>query len=507
MRKLIYILSSAAVVVSMTLSSCTKDFKDINTDPNKSTSARPSQLLAPALVSILTTNQLRNRNLNNELMQVSVDMSDQDGRVFRYEVRGTWADYTYNNWYTALTNLKMIDSLSRKTGLINPSYQGISYVLQAWVYSMLTDTYGDVPFTESNKGLEGIMEPKFDSQKDVYFGIFKMLDSANVLLAKDEKMDENNGDPIYNGSVSRWRKFGNSLYLRLLLRISGKAEVQDQVVAKFKEIAETPSKFPIMTTIDESAILRWTGVGPYTSPLLSVREQDFRQPGVAEFFLNTLSAWGDPRIDQTQSGFTSYNRFCIATYNGGLVGVPSGYLPGDGGVKKSYFYSINQTPAPTLQNDQMTGQILTYGEVRLILAEAAAKGFISSKASDHYRLGVEASIKQWLGTNWKNKTVDQYLIDADMAWSDADPLEEKMEMIHKQKYYTLFLCDMQQWFEYRRTGHPILPKGPGLQNNGEMPARLNYPVYVQSTNPTNYKLAVAAQGPDNINTKVWWQKP
>ena len=82
-----------------------------------------------------------------------------------------------------------------------------------------------------------------------------------------------------------------------------------------------------------------------------------------------------------------------------------------------------------------------------------------------------------------------------------------MEKIHLQKYYALFLEDLQQWFEYRRTGHPILPKGPGLRNGGVMPARMTYPVYVQSANPTNYKLAVAAQGPDVISTKVWWQKP
>jgi hypothetical protein len=82
-----------------------------------------------------------------------------------------------------------------------------------------------------------------------------------------------------------------------------------------------------------------------------------------------------------------------------------------------------------------------------------------------------------------------------------------MEKIHLQKYYALFLVDLQQWFEYRRTGHPILPKGSGLRNNGEMPARMTYPVYVQSTNPTNYKAAVAAQGPDVISTPVWWQKP
>ena len=80
-------------------------------------------------------------------------------------------------------------------------------------------------------------------------------------------------------------------------------------------------------------------------------------------------------------------------------------------------------------------------------------------------------------------------------------------MIHLQKYYALFLVDFQQWYDYRRTGHPILPKGNGLANGGVMPARINYPVISQSANPTSYKNALAAQGPDDINTKVWWQKP
>ncbi len=84
---------------------------------------------------------------------------------------------------------------------------------------------------------------------------------------------------------------------------------------------------------------------------------------------------------------------------------------------------------------------------------------------------------------------------------------EKHENVHLQKYYTLFLADLQQWFEFRRTGHPVLPKGAGLQNGGVMPARMAYPVYVQSANPTNYQLAIAAQGADVMSTPVWWQKP
>jgi hypothetical protein len=100
-----------------------------------------------------------------------------------------------------------------------------------------------------------------------------------------------------------------------------------------------------------------------------------------------------------------------------------------------------------------------------------------------------------------------YLTFERIRWNENYSLAQKMSIIHLQKYYAMFFTDMEQWFEYRRTGFPILPKGSGLSNGGVMPARLNYPVYVQSANGTNYSAAVAAQGPDNISTQVWWQRP
>ena len=133
------------------------------------------------------------------------------------------------------------------------------------------------------------------------------------------------------------------------------------------------------------------------------------------------------------------------------------------------------------------------------------KGWISGSAETYYNDGVLNSIKLWLPA-W-NVSVNTYLVNADMQWATATSFDQRMERIHLQKYYALFMTDLQQWFEYRRTGHPNLPKGQGLRNNGIMPARMTYPVYVQSTNPTNYQAAVASQGPDVISTPVCWQKP
>ena len=512
MKKIYKNITCIILLASLMLSSCTRDFTEINTDPNNTPGALPQQLLAPALVSTMTYNMIRNRTFNNELMQVTVDMSDAEGKVFRYDYRANWADYLYNGWYSELTNFKDIYKIASDTtsAEYNKSYMAISLICQSWIYSLLTDTFGDVPYSESNKAKsDGILEPKFDRQKDIYLDIFQRLEEANVLLSESEPI-VSASDPVYYGNVNRWRKFGNSLYLRLLMRVSGKAEVTADVAAKIKDIVETnAADYPVMQNNDESAILRWTGVAPYISPYMGVREQDFRAPGIASFFIDNLVNWNDPRIDLTYGTGTPTltNRWAIAPYQGAFEGVPSGYSPGNNPTKKSYFYSFthNGGSGPTLQTEPLAGMIMNYAELQFILAEAALKGWISGDPETYYNKGVESSIKLWL-PNW-TVPVMNYLVAADMQFGTAVSFDEKMERIHLQKYYALFLTDLQQWFEYRRTGHPVLPQGDGLRNNGIMPARMTYPVYVQSTNPTNYQIAVANQGPDVISTQVWWQKP
>ncbi|MEZ2335378.1 SusD/RagB family nutrient-binding outer membrane lipoprotein [Mucilaginibacter sp. RCC_168] len=499
MKTNIYKIIGVVMLFAIILPSCKKDFEKINTDPNTSPTASPKQLLAPALVSVLTANMLRCRTYNNELMQVTVNQSDSEGQVFRYDIKNTWGDYTWNNWYLQLTNFKAIQTIASDSLTLDKGYQGISLICQAWIYSMLTDTYGDVPYSQSIQGKEGNLTPAFDKQKDIYQGIFKQLEDANKLLNGAVNVAASS-DPVFNGNTTLWRKFGNSLYLRLLLRISGKAEVSADCIAKIKDIVDNnPGTYPIMANNSESAVLKWTGSGYLTSPFIAgVRAQDFTAPSLCSFFIDNLTKWADPRLFKLS--------WSIATYGGGYVGVPSGYAPGNAPVKKSYFISTSTTATvKTLMTEPLIGNIMNYAELQFILAEAAAKGWISTPAKTYYDNGVINAITFWLPTF--TTPVADYEATADITWDDSLPLDDKMEMIHVQKYYTLFWTDFEQWFEYRRTGHPVLPKGAGLLNGGVMPARIVYPVYVQSANPTNYKAAVAAQGPDLLNTQVWWQKP
>ncbi|MFT4204780.1 MAG: SusD/RagB family nutrient-binding outer membrane lipoprotein [Chitinophagaceae bacterium] len=501
------------VAIAVFALGCTHNFSELNTDPNGTTTAYPEQLLAPALVNALTANMTRNRTFNNELMQVTVSQSEDETAVFRYNFPVSWSLYLYNALYSELANFRDIYLLSSDStsAQYNQSYMGISLICQAWLFSILTDTYGDIPFSEALLGRDSLnFTPKFDTQKDVYEGLFDYLEQANTLLSTGTTID-GSYDPVFSGDVTQWRKFGNSLYLRLLLRVSGKSEVQDSCIAKIQEIVNNTSSYPIMTSTSDAAILQWTGVGAYVSPWYSVRAQTFRSVALCSFFIDYLNVWGDPLIDYATYGTNGVCRWGIAPVSGSYAGVASGYLPGYGEDIQSYFYAIDETvnsvspPSNCMQVEPLTGMMMNYAELQFILCECASKGWITSTtAATYYNNGVQARITQWLST-WTVDVAD-YLTAADMSWDDSEDDSTKMEKIQLQKYYALFCTDLQQWFEYRRTGHPVLPKGAGLHNGGVMPARMQYPAYLLGSNPVHYAEAVADQGADVISTQVWWQK-
>ena len=516
------ILIPCVLLGLVALQSCEKGFTELNTDPTKTTEAYPQQFMANALMKSVEYNMMRNRNFNNELMQVTVDPGDGDGKVFRYDFRRNWADYLWNGHFTNLSNYKDMYTKALHPLIANRAYQAVSLICQAWTYSILTDTYGDIPYSQSNLGRDSlVLEPKFDAQKDIYADLFKKLDSANTLLRTSSSTEtiDPGSDPVYAGDKTKWRKFGNSLLLRLMLRVAHKPEMAE-VLTKIKDMLGTgAATYPIMTSNADAAILKWTGTGYLLSPYQqSVRVQDFRAISLASFFIDFLKNSNDPRIDVPlynslygTSG-PSNNRWGIATVNGDYAGVPSGYsAAGPEFSRQSYFLSSDQGYAVSMQTEPLAGTIMNFAEVELIKAELALKGIIPGDPKTFFYSGADNGIKLWM-PGW-TKSIQQHLADADMEWKDSETFEQKMEKIHMQKYLSLFLVDMQQWFEYRRTGYPKLPKPEdysvlnGLKNGGEMPARLYYPVYVQSSNPKSYQQVIQQQGPDEINTKVWWQKP
>ncbi len=274
-----------------------------------------------------------------------------------------------------------------------------------------------------------------------------------------------------------------------------------------------------MTTNSDTANLLWTtsstSTALYSSPYTSIRGLDFRS-AISKFFIDNLRDWGHPVLNSAAYGRNGVNRWGISTVGGNLIGVPSGFSPGSISSAQSAFYSFDNVPGSgtasagySLQVDPFTGIIMNVAEVDFILAEAALKGWISGSVATYYNKGILDMIQYWI-PNYPSSNLTTYMTAADILWEDAQPMKDKMEALLLQKYYALFLVDFQQWAEYRRTGHPTLPinvAGTSFANGGVMPARLYYPVIVQTANRDNYNATVAIQGPDQINTQIWWQKP
>lgn len=478
------------VTLIIAMYGCTDDFSEINTNPNTVTHALPESLLSPAVYEFISYNLGRSKAINNELMQVTVTLNNNND-IHRYDITSTYSDGPWNNWYVELNNFRKMYTIAKE--LNQEAYMGIALILDSWGTSIITDTFGDVPDTEACRGDEGIYQPKFDKQEDIYANIFNKLDSANVYLSRATALDVDQAslDVLYGGDLTKWRKFGNSLYLRLLTRISKRAS-EAGIVEKINAIISDNTTYPLFQNNDDSAILRFTGTNPLLSPFHNNTNYDFRgNTGLSEFFINTLLDWEDPRLPMWASEASL----------GAYWGIQSGYAPGntpDAGSQLLY----------DLRKNPLLGNIINYSEVEFLKAEAATRGWTNTvDAKTCYQNGIKSSLILWVSTlSTETAVLDSYITKANARWDETTSDNDKLEEIITQKYFALFFTDLQQWFEYRRTHYPNLPIGPGLLNNGKMPSRLKYPVYVQNLNREHYNQAVSSMGGDNINTVMWWDK-
>ncbi len=459
---------------------CTDDFEEINTDPNRIERISPGTLLNPIIYEMASFNTSRSDNFTFNIMQVALPFPSATGGVHRYDVSENAGNSTWNTYYRWLANIKEMRAAAVAAEDVN--YEAIALTLNAWTYSLLTDSFGDVPMEEAVRGDEGIFYPAFNTQQEVYTKILSDLETANSLF-DDSKPMIYGTDILYNNNVGNWQRFCNSLHLRLLLRVSKRAEMNAE--AKMAQIVNDPTQYPVFTSNEEAAILKISGVAPLLSPWgRAIDFTTFR--AAASFFVDNLNQMNDPRLPR----FVTQARTSDGTSTIGYKGIPSGY---DGSDSQFDYLPSNVNIA--LVTAPMVSVMMTYAEVALMKAELAQKGIISSDAQAHYEQGVKASIEQW-GAE----------VPADYFQNEAAAYNGTLERIMLQKYYALYFNDYQQWFEYRRTGLPALPKGEDLLNNGIMPVRFKYPTTLQTNNGANYRKAVEAMGGDDINTKVWWEK-
>ncbi len=481
MKRFFHIIPAICLLSATVLfSSCDKGFEEINTDPNRISTISPGTLLNPILFEVASFNMQKSDDVTFDLMQVALNFPSPTGGIHRYDLTENTGASTWNTYYRWLNNIREMKGAAVTAN--EPNYLAIAMTLNAWVYANLTDCFGDVPMDEAVSAEEGILQPKYNTQKEVYSKILSDLDSANKLYVTTKAMTYGT-DILYGNNLGNWKRFTNSLRMRLLLRVSNRTEMN--AWEQLRTIINNPSTYPVFTANDQGAVLKLTGITPLISPW--GRPQDFTTGrAAAAFFLDSLNAMNDPR----RAKWASQARNSAGSANIGYKGIPAGYTGNE-----NQFNFIPSNLVQALISAPMICPMLSYGEVEFIRSEVFFRDNKQADAKAAYEKGVKAAIEQWGAV-----MPADYFADADAAYN------ETLDRILLQKYYALFFTDYQQWFEYRRTGLPQLPKGPGMLNNGEMPARFMYPVQQRIYNPTNYSAAVQRMGGDNFSNKVWWDE-
>ena len=460
--------------------SCTQDFEELNLDPNRIEKISPGTLLNPIVYELASFNTGRADAFTFDIMQVALPFPSVSGGVHRYVVSEGAGNSTWTTYYRWLANIREMRAAA--VAAQDPNYEAIALTLNAWTYANLTDSFGDVPMTEAGRAEEGILYPQFDTQQQIYTQLLQDLETANGLFDKNRAMSYGT-DLLYGNSVAGWQRFCNSLHLRLLLRVAKRPEMN--APAQLAAIINDPTRYPVFTQNSEAAVFKITGIAPNVSPWgRAIDFTTFR--AAAAFFIDNLNAWNDPRLAKWNTTAKSSDGKTAIGYKG----IPSAY----GGSDAQFAFQPSNFNV-ALATAPMVAVLMPYAEVEFIKAEAAQRGYTTADARTHYERGVRASIEQWGAT-----VPTTYFQNVAVAYDGT------LERILLQKYYALFFVDYQQWFEYRRTGLPTLPKGQDLQNGGVMPVRFKYPLVVQTNNGNNYRAAVERLGPDNVNTKVWWEK-
>ncbi|AMR33562.1 hypothetical protein A0256_20105 [Mucilaginibacter sp. PAMC 26640] len=471
----ITILLSGAFLLSV--SSCKKDLQAINQNPNASQNAQPDYLLTAATKATADTYWGTANNMDASLLFVQYWAKIQYTDPDRYIYTNTAFQELWTVGYSkSIVNLNQIIKLADAQA--NPNYKGVALVLRSWVFALVTDNYGDVPYTQATS-IDQYLTPAYDKQKDVYFALLDDLKTAQAAL--DPSGTAIAGDVIYANNITLWKKFANSLRLRISLRIADREpEKAKQVLADIQ--AEGGSYISANAETAQLVYLSSPNQNPISN-LFDTRD-DYR---ISKTIVDQLFALNDPRLpvyaSKTQAAST-------ATY----VGIPNGLLVGDA---SNLGFTKTSKPGTYFLAPNAPAVIISYAEVLFDRAEAAARGFTTENAADLYQQAITASLKQY---SVSDADVATYLAQASVQY-DASNYKKS---IGNQKWLALFGQGLEAFAEWRRLDYPQLQPAVAGTLGGKFPLRFIYPGTEQSLNGASYNAAVASQGADLLTTKLWF---
>lgn len=500
----------AAVGVVAAAAGCSNDLTGMNRNPNSPTDAPPGPLFTNATRSAVS----RFRGSNWDLTMASlfaqqfakVQYVDED----QYKLRTATIDAQFAGAYTGeLEDFQKV--IAKGLDQSQPNIYGPALVMKTWTYQIMTDTWGDIPYSEALQGdqPDGSITPAYDPQQAIYDGFFADLTKAATDMTAPSAADPGLGgaDPIYAGDPLAWKKFANSMRARAALRIVN----VDQAKANTELTAALSAPGGVMTSNLDNAKLVWPGDGIYDNPWSSnfQTRDDHR---VSKVLADTLLALSDPRItvfaQPTTDGTTADGHPCLPSgcydglQNGLSTANASTYFnntsrPGAIFYSGSTAYGTFGSPS----NAKTPSYLMVYAEVAFIQAEAAERGLgglTAGQAAGFYNEGVRASFAQW---GLSDAQATAYLAQPDVAYAGG---ATGLKQIGLQKWIALFTQGSEAWAEYRRTGNPsTLTPGPAAILD-QIPRRVFYSSQEQSINGDALAAAIARQGPDDLTTCVWW---
>ena len=497
MKKLVIIIA-----ILLAFGSCDEGFDELNVNPTKPTQLDPS--------TKLTYIQLHTGGSNYvaylfwdviHLMQNIQHLNNTSYVSFLYKPGNT--QWLFEEQFR--TSVKNIADLEAQLEVsVEPTAAvdlAIARIQRVLIFSRITDVYGDIPYSEAGKGsLEGIRFPKYDKQSDIYADMLATLESAATTLSSGNTGSYGSADLLYGGDSEKWRKFANSLMLRLAMRLVKVDPAGAQAWAT-KAISGG-----VMSSNDDIAYTQYENSandgGPNVNPLTKCfTSRSSAQVKISKTFMDFLKDRNDPRVSvlcSTTDGDTD-----PALQFGQDINDPTRGAANSKPNVNIFGGALNDGSRVVIYDAPFFFQ--TYAEVEFMLAEAAERwGLAGNDVEGHYNAGVTAAMEYLAmyghGVNITPTQINDYLTANPFVAVDA------LKMINEQYWVATFGNGAETFSNWKRSGYPVLvPANVAADlTGGELPRRLPYPASEKLNNPDNVAAGIEQQGGDLLTTRMWW---
>lgn len=487
------------------------NFNELNTDPDKALVSSAPWLATEMITDITSTRIERTKGFTAPY---------QYGKYVLFTERKEGTQYNnlgranFSNYYGVLRNITpMLTYAEQLPPAEANSYKALAHFIRAWQFFQLSMRVGDIPYSEAIQGLEGKIQPQYDTQKEVFKGIISELDQANALFAEGATFG---GDFIYKGDPAQWQRLVNSFELYVLINLDKKVSDADlNVVSKFSEV----SKRPLMRSFDDNFAVTYNTSRGYTYPWSNTPSDlnNFTQyTMLSATYIGLLKDHGDRRlfyVAEPAAALLAQGKdpSSVDAYEG--VESSDDYNSVIDKKNKGEYSDLNLRYIESATAEPVG--LLCHWDVEFLLAEAAVRGWITDNAQEHYENGIKSSMAFYnhYGAGKYNHDValdDTYVNGYTTAVALNGSDEQQIQQIIEQKYMAgLFQNGYQAWFEFRRTGYPKFVLNPNSNmnptDNTKFPTRWQYPQNEIDFNTENLKSAVQSQynGSDDFNGMMW----